>query len=114
MHLFADEDFPLPAVARLRELGHDVLTIQEAGIGNEETPDADVLTLATRLGRALLTHNRKDFKVLHRSGGEHAGIIACTHDRDFKRLAERVHEQNEDKADLRNAFIRVIRPQPRE
>jgi hypothetical protein len=29
--LYADENFPQPAVERLRALGHDVLTVQEAG-----------------------------------------------------------------------------------
>src|SRR5438128_5482728 len=29
--LYADENFPQPAVERLRELGHDVQTVQEAG-----------------------------------------------------------------------------------
>ena len=29
--LYADENFPLPVVEELRQLGHDVLTIQESG-----------------------------------------------------------------------------------
>jgi hypothetical protein len=29
--LYSNENFPLPVVHRLRTLGHDVLTIQEAG-----------------------------------------------------------------------------------
>jgi hypothetical protein len=29
--LYADENFPPPVVERLRELGHDVQTVQEAG-----------------------------------------------------------------------------------
>ncbi len=31
MLLYADEDFPLPAVQELRRHGHDVLTAQEDG-----------------------------------------------------------------------------------
>jgi hypothetical protein len=31
MLLYADEDFPLPVVERLRRLGHDVVTVQEDG-----------------------------------------------------------------------------------
>jgi hypothetical protein len=31
MLLYADEDFPFPAVEELRQLGHDVLTAQEDG-----------------------------------------------------------------------------------
>lgn len=29
--LYADEDFPYPVVLELRRLGHEVLTVQEAG-----------------------------------------------------------------------------------
>ena len=29
--LYANENFPLPVVEELRHLGHDVLTMQEAG-----------------------------------------------------------------------------------
>ena len=29
--LYSNENFPLPVVERLRALGHDVLTLQEAG-----------------------------------------------------------------------------------
>jgi hypothetical protein len=32
------------------------------------------------LGRAILTHNRKDFERLHRQGDDHSGIIAPTED----------------------------------
>ena len=39
----ADENFPLPVVEELRRLGHDVLTIQEAGRANQQFPDKDVL-----------------------------------------------------------------------
>ena len=31
MRLYTNENFPLPAAQVLRECGHDVLTIQEAG-----------------------------------------------------------------------------------
>ena len=29
--MYADEDFPGPVVQMLRDLGHDVLTVQESG-----------------------------------------------------------------------------------
>jgi hypothetical protein len=32
---YADEQFPLPVVELLRNLGHDVLTVQEAGNANQ-------------------------------------------------------------------------------
>jgi hypothetical protein len=31
---YSDENFPLPVVEELRKLGHDVLTIHEAGQAN--------------------------------------------------------------------------------
>jgi Domain of unknown function (DUF5615) len=45
--LYADEQYPLPVVEFLRALGHDVLTVQEAGKANQQIPDSDVLTFAT-------------------------------------------------------------------
>jgi hypothetical protein len=42
--LYADEDFDYPIVEELRHLGHDVLTVQEAGQGNQATPDDAVLS----------------------------------------------------------------------
>ncbi|HEY9850222.1 MAG TPA: DUF5615 family PIN-like protein [Leptolyngbyaceae cyanobacterium] len=50
----------------LRALGHDVLTVQEAGNANQGMPDSDVLAFATSEKRAVLTQNRKDFFRLHR------------------------------------------------
>jgi hypothetical protein len=73
--LYADEDFPLPVVEALRQLGHDVLTVQEAGRANQGIGDGQVLADATADGRAVLTHNHPDFKRLHRRGRPpHAGI----------------------------------------
>jgi hypothetical protein len=44
MLLYAEEDFALPVVAALRQLGHDVVTAQEDG--RMATPDPDVLARA--------------------------------------------------------------------
>ena len=65
---YADEGVPRALVDRLRALGHDILTALEAGQANQQVPDSAVLVQATNLGRAVLTHNRKDFKRLHRAG----------------------------------------------
>ena len=48
----------------LRTLGHDVLTVQEAG--NVGFYDPDVLAFAVSNNRAVLTQNRRDFMRLHR------------------------------------------------
>lgn len=37
--LYADEGFPCQVSRLLRELGHDVLTVQEAGLDNQRIPD---------------------------------------------------------------------------
>lgn len=43
--LYADEDFDYTVVERLRRMGHDVLTVQEAG--RRGGTDAQVLAEAT-------------------------------------------------------------------
>ena len=44
--LYSDEDFSLPVVEELRNLGHDVLTAQEAGRSNQGISDSRVLAFA--------------------------------------------------------------------
>jgi predicted nuclease of predicted toxin-antitoxin system len=53
----ADECVAAPLVASLRSFGHDVLYVAEAAAG---LSDVDVITLATREKRILLTED-KDF-----------------------------------------------------
>ncbi len=88
MLLYADEDFSLPVVKELRQLGHDVLTAQEDG--RTSSPDPDILARAHALGRAVLTYNRRHFERLHRQGAAHSGILSATRDRDFSALAARI------------------------
>ena len=63
--LYANENFPLPVVEVLRRLGHDVLTIQDAGGEERAIPDTEVLMEASSNQRAVLTLNRKHFVRLH-------------------------------------------------
>lgn len=88
--LIADENFPAPAVERLRLLGHDVLTLLQTDMAGLAIPDDKVLAFATSLNRCLLTLNRKDFIKLHMQSNQHAGIIICTFDSDFNALADRI------------------------
>jgi predicted nuclease of predicted toxin-antitoxin system len=81
--LLADENFPAPAVQALRQLGYDVITLQERGKANQQFPDSQVLELATVENRTVLTLNRKHFIRLHQASSKHAGIIVCTVDLDF-------------------------------
>jgi hypothetical protein len=108
--LYADENFDYLVVLVLRQLGHDVLTVQEAGQGGLGIPDPDVLAYATTNGRAVLTFNHKHFKHLHKSGAQHAGIISCTRDDDSAALAGRIDAAIANRPSLANQFVRIIRP----
>ena len=109
-HLYADENFPLPVVEHLRQLGHDAITLQDAGRAGEGVPDSEILLDATRLGRAVLTLNRRHFLRIHAMGTTHAGMILCTFDPDFEGQAERIHQAVGLDSDLKGAVIRVNRP----
>lgn len=106
-----DENFPYPVVLELRRLGHDGLTIQEAGKAGQKELDEVVLTDATEDNRAMLTHNRKHLIHLHSAHPNHAGIIVCTIDLNFEGLAGRIHEAINSQEDLSGQLIRVNRPQ---
>ena len=108
--LYADEQYPLPVVDLLRALGHDVLTVQEAGKAGLGIPDEEVLAYATSNERAVLTFDRRDFMRLHHLQSEHAGIIACKNDRNWERLATGIHQAISTAETLRNRLIRVNRP----
>jgi len=108
--LYADEQFPHEVVEHLRNLGHDVLTVQEAGNANLKIPDDRVLEFAGSNERVVLTLNRKDFKRLHRSQPDHAGIIICTDDRDRMALAERIHGAILAEEIVTGKLVSVVRP----
>jgi predicted nuclease of predicted toxin-antitoxin system len=108
--LYADENFPYPAVESLRRLGHDVLTAREAGQADAGIPDEEVLAFAHGQGRALLTHNRKHFRKLHSAGCLHSGLILCTADADFPALAARIDFALAALDDLSGRLVGVNRP----
>ena len=70
--LYADEQFPRPVVEFLRNLGHNVLTVQEAGQAGSSDPD--VLAFAIADNRSILTKNRRDFVKLHQLQPDHTGL----------------------------------------
>lgn len=107
--LYSNENFPLPVVQRLRELGHDVLTIQETGKAEQALPDIEVLEFATSEGRAVLTLNRLHFMRLHRERPNHAGIIVCTFDPNFDAQARRIHDTISRESSLNGKLLRVNR-----
>ncbi len=60
-----DQNVALDVAVLVRHVGHDVVTTGEAGLLDA---DDDVhLLAAARAGRILVTHNRRDFRLLHRA-----------------------------------------------
>ena len=75
MRLLLDEDSQGRGRVRLlREAGHDVLAVSEAGLLSHS--DAEVFTHAKQEGRALVTRNIRDFFALHKADSGHSGILA--------------------------------------
>jgi predicted nuclease of predicted toxin-antitoxin system len=107
---YADEQFPRPVVDLLRSLGHDVLTVQEAGNAEQGIPDDRVLAFAITQERSILTINRDDFIRLHRLSSDHFGIIVCTNNRNWEQFAARIDEVVTAEEPLRGKLIRVVRP----
>jgi hypothetical protein len=107
--LYSDENIPHASVLELRKLGHDVLTALDAGQANQKIPDAQVLTHAHSLGRAVLTLNRRHFIQLHKHTKAHSGIVVCTSDTDFPALALRTHKALLAEGTLANKLVRVIK-----
>jgi len=106
-----NENIPLQVVTELRRLGHDVPTSLDAGTANAAVPASEVLAFAATDSRILLTHNRRHFLSLHRNRtADHAGIVICTVDPDFSRLAQRIHENVTAVPEILNQLIRVNRP----
>jgi hypothetical protein len=106
-YLYADENFRYSVVEQLRLLGHDVLTVPEAG--RQGGADAEVLAFATQAGRAVLTFDRRDFIRLHLQSAAHGGIIVCADD-DAVALAVRIHVAITSMPALANQLLRINRP----
>src|SRR5437762_14272285 len=104
---YADENFDYPTVLQLRALGHDVLTVQEAGESGGD--DGHVLAVATAAGRIVLTFDRRDFERLHRNSAVHAGIVSCTPD-DAAALAARIHQAVIAAGVCAGKHLRINRP----
>ena len=65
MRFLANENFPLESVRRLREARHEVLFAGESMPG---TKDEEVLALAAREGRILLTFDRDYGELIYLRG----------------------------------------------
>ena len=107
--LYANENFPRQVVEALRRLGHDVLTVAEAGNASQRIPDDQVLAFAAANERAVLTLNRHDFIRLHNQKTDHHGIIVCVQDADAEGQALRIHKAITPIETLASCLIRINR-----
>ena len=78
--IYLDEDVHILMGDLLTSRGFRAITTRDADqLGKS---DAEQLAFATSQGRAILTHNRRDFEELHRrytaAGQAHAGIVVAT------------------------------------
>ena len=105
--LYSDEDFVKAVSEELRALGHDVLTVQDAGRTGED--DSLVLEFAMQDQRAVVTFNQWDFVRLHRQMQGHAGIIVCSRDNEIEALTARIHAAILENEPLAGKLIRVHR-----
>ncbi len=60
-----DQNVALDIAVMVRHASQDVVTTGEAGLLDAD--DAVHLLTAARAGRILVTHNRRDFRLLHRA-----------------------------------------------
>jgi predicted nuclease of predicted toxin-antitoxin system len=110
LKLYADEQFPRPAVDRLIAKGFDVLTVQEAGKANQKISDPEVLAFAINQGRAVITQNRRDFISLHNQSQAHAGIVVCTKNLDWDSFADEIERALSGRTSITGELIRISRP----
>lgn len=107
---YANENSPLEVIEALRKLGHDVLTVREAGRDNQGIDDRAVLEFAIAQQRAILTRNRRDFIRLHHDQPQHLGIVVCTEDADSEGQARRIDTAVSEQERPAGQLVRVNRP----
>jgi hypothetical protein len=108
--LYANENFPLPAVEAPRQKGHDVDHCAGWAGRHRGERRGGAPARHRRKNRAVLTLNRRHFIRLHLETPRHAGIIVCTFDPDFFALARRIDEALAASSGLEGQLLRVSRP----
>ncbi len=79
LNLFIDEDTQDKLLVKLlRNAGHDVIMVNEAGLMGKADPI--VLDYARQHDRCLLTYNCDDFEELHKAKPIHPGILTVYRD----------------------------------
>jgi predicted nuclease of predicted toxin-antitoxin system len=108
IRFYSNENLAIKLVEAIRSLGYDVLTSYEAQQANQGIPDDEVLRYATINNRCVLTFNRGDFLLLHRSQINHCGVIACREERDYSVQVQVLYEFLElGNQDLKNRLLRL-------
>ena len=72
MRLLADENIDASVVASLRAHGHDVESIRDTSPG---VTDAEVIRMALRTKRIIVTHDRDFGNVMRYPVGTHHGVL---------------------------------------
>ncbi|MGK7894319.1 MAG: DUF5615 family PIN-like protein, partial [Xenococcus sp. (in: cyanobacteria)] len=73
--MLIDEDTQDKVLVKLLlKAGHNVVTVNEAGLMSQ--PDGLVFNYAVENSRVILTHNCRDFEVIHENNLHHFGILA--------------------------------------
>jgi hypothetical protein len=90
-------------------MGHDVVTMIDAGKTGQALTDKAVLELAGAGQRAVVTLNRRHFVRLHAVEANHAGIIVCSLDLDFNGQAARIDRAIATHPSMVSRLIRVKR-----
>jgi uncharacterized protein with PIN domain len=107
--VYVDEDVPEEVAVLLRSWGHDVVTTDE--VGRKSADDASQLAYATATGRIIITHNRQDYRRLHRRYPGHSGIVNSTRDdADKPGLAARIHHLLSTAGDMAGRLKNVYKP----
>ncbi len=110
LRLLVDEDSQDKVLVRLlRDAGHNVVTVNEAGLISQ--PDLRVFHCASQENRVLLTLNCRDFEALHQNNASHPGIFAVYQEADpfkkmsFKKIVRAIANVEVAKIPLTNQFI---------
>jgi len=110
LRLLVDEDTQARLLVRLLEqAGHDVLTVNDAGLMGKIDPL--VLDFARQDHRILLTQNCDDFVALHEINPDHPGILAVYNSYDpsknmsFKMIVKAIANVEKAKIPLASQFI---------
>jgi predicted nuclease of predicted toxin-antitoxin system len=108
--LYLDEDVSVLVAELVRARGFDLLTTREAG--RLHSTDEEQLAYAASQQRALLTHNRVDFELLHHAslaaGTPHGGIIIAVRHSPYEIVRRLLLILNHVTADEMDGHLRYI------